>query len=281
MTVSDVQVVEWATGVLAEWNEAGVLAAADVHITDRLVTMCAEPVSETARLGAALAVRAVRLGSTCLALDRLGELAGDDTADLTIPSSDAVLDALLESPLVAGSEGVTLAISGEAPADATIEGTPFSLARLALGDPQQSIRPTTGQPLHLGQPDRATASRRGHRANRPQRAPGDPAVQRIRGSPRLDLAGAGDPRRETSARGTTTGRPAQPIAMYRSGLTQWGRRCRTVSSSVAPTPRSRWRSACRSWMPRTWRISRRPRTTRSRPSTNCGARSESSPSPMW
>ena len=104
MTVSDVQVVEWATGVLAEWNAAGVLAAADVHITDRLVTMCAEPVSETARLGAALAVRAVRLGSTCLALDRLGELAGDDTADLTIPSSDAVLDALLESPLVAGSE---------------------------------------------------------------------------------------------------------------------------------------------------------------------------------
>lgn len=104
MTVSDVQVVEWATGVLAEWNEAGVLAAADVHITDRLVTMCAEPVSETARLGAALAVRAVRLGSTCLALDRLGELAGDDTADLTIPSSDAVLDALLESPLVAGSK---------------------------------------------------------------------------------------------------------------------------------------------------------------------------------
>ena len=104
MTVSDVQVVEWATGVLAEWNEAGVLAAEDVHITDRLVTMCAEPVSETARLGAALAVRAVRLGSTCLALDRLGELAGDDTADLTIPSSDAVLDALLESPLVAGSE---------------------------------------------------------------------------------------------------------------------------------------------------------------------------------
>ncbi|MFC9982066.1 exodeoxyribonuclease V subunit alpha [Gordonia sp. NPDC127522] len=104
MTVSDVQVVEWATGVLAEWNEAGVLAAADVHITDRLVAMCAEPVSETARLGAALAVRAVRLGSTCLALDRLGELAGDDTVDLTIPSSDAVLDALLESPLVGGSE---------------------------------------------------------------------------------------------------------------------------------------------------------------------------------
>lgn len=104
MTTSDVQVTEWATGVLAEWNEAGVLAAADVHITDRLVAMCAEPVSETARLGAALAVRAVRLGSTCLALDRLGELIDETVPDLTAPSSDAVLDALLESPLVAGSE---------------------------------------------------------------------------------------------------------------------------------------------------------------------------------
>nr|WP_064570117.1 exodeoxyribonuclease V subunit alpha [Gordonia sp. LAM0048] len=104
MSISDVQVTEWATGVLAEWNEAGVLAAADVHITDRLVAMCAEPVSETARLGAALAVRAVRLGSTCLALDRLDELAGELIPDLTVPSSEAVLDALLESPLVAGSE---------------------------------------------------------------------------------------------------------------------------------------------------------------------------------
>ena len=116
MTVSDVQVVEWATGVLAEWNEAGVLAAADVHITDRLVTMCAEPVSETARLGAALAVRAVRLGSTCLALDRLGELAGDDTADLTIPSSDAVLDALLDNAVrVTPAGGAVGAAAGASP----------------------------------------------------------------------------------------------------------------------------------------------------------------------
>ena len=64
MTVSDVQVVEWATGVLAEWNAAGVLAAADVHITDRLVTMCAEPVSEIARLGAALAFALLALGAS-------------------------------------------------------------------------------------------------------------------------------------------------------------------------------------------------------------------------
>ena len=41
---------------------------------------------------------------------------------------------------LAGTEGVTLSLPGDAPADATIEGTPFAFARLALGDPQQSIR---------------------------------------------------------------------------------------------------------------------------------------------
>ncbi|WP_238419691.1 exodeoxyribonuclease V subunit alpha [Gordonia sp. 'Campus'] len=104
MSISDDQRVQRASGVLADWNEAGVLAAADVHITERLVGMCAEPVSDTARLGAALAVRAVRLGSTCLALDRLDELAGDDTAHLTIPAPVVLLGELLESPLVAGSD---------------------------------------------------------------------------------------------------------------------------------------------------------------------------------
>ncbi|MBD0862671.1 exodeoxyribonuclease V subunit alpha [Gordonia sp. zg691] len=104
MTTPDVQRVESATGVLAAWNEAGILAAADVHITERIIRMCAEPVSDDARLGAALAVRAVRLGSTCLALDRVGELTGDEAPDLTVPAPGVVLDALLESPLVAGSE---------------------------------------------------------------------------------------------------------------------------------------------------------------------------------
>lgn len=41
---------------------------------------------------------------------------------------------------VGGTDGVSLRLGGESPADATIEGSPFALARLALGDPAQSIR---------------------------------------------------------------------------------------------------------------------------------------------
>ncbi len=105
MSTPDVQRVDSATGTLADWNAAGLLAAADLHITDRLVRMCGESVSDDARLGAALAVRAVRLGSTCLALDRIGELAaGEDTAEIEMPSPGDLLDALAASPLVAGSD---------------------------------------------------------------------------------------------------------------------------------------------------------------------------------
>ncbi|WP_168700613.1 exodeoxyribonuclease V subunit alpha [Gordonia paraffinivorans] len=142
MSIFDVQLVDTATGLLAELNSAGVLAAADIRITDRLTRMCGEPVSEYARLGAALAVRAVRLGSTCLALDRVGELVppdgvgsnntdgvgsnntdgvgwnntdgvgSDNTAErvagagpaLTLPPASEILDALLTSPLVTGSD---------------------------------------------------------------------------------------------------------------------------------------------------------------------------------
>lgn len=41
---------------------------------------------------------------------------------------------------VAGADSVSLAMGGDAPADATIEGTPFTFARLAMGNPMQSIR---------------------------------------------------------------------------------------------------------------------------------------------
>lgn len=41
---------------------------------------------------------------------------------------------------VAGTDSVSLDLGGEAPADATIEGTPFTFARLAMGNPMQSIR---------------------------------------------------------------------------------------------------------------------------------------------
>ena len=41
---------------------------------------------------------------------------------------------------VAGTDSVSLDMGGEAPADASIEGTPFTFARLAMGNPMQSIR---------------------------------------------------------------------------------------------------------------------------------------------
>lgn len=41
---------------------------------------------------------------------------------------------------VAGTDSVSLDLGGEAPADASIEGTPFTFARLAMGNPMQSIR---------------------------------------------------------------------------------------------------------------------------------------------
>ncbi|HXV41196.1 MAG TPA: SCP2 sterol-binding domain-containing protein [Steroidobacteraceae bacterium] len=41
---------------------------------------------------------------------------------------------------VAGADSISLDLGGEAPADASIEGTPFTFARLAMGNPMQSIR---------------------------------------------------------------------------------------------------------------------------------------------
>lgn len=94
-----------ADGALARLNEAGVLEVADVQITQRLTRLCGEPIDETAQIGAALAVRAVRFGSTCLALDRIADIGDDDpeTARL-LPDTAALVDALEASPLVRGSD---------------------------------------------------------------------------------------------------------------------------------------------------------------------------------
>lgn len=112
--------VSSADGILAEWNEAGVLAAADVHVTERIIALCAEPVDDRATLAAALAVRAVRQGSTCLALAGVAASvatalhshpaataeAGEPAAseiDLQVPSSAEFVAALRKSPLITGS----------------------------------------------------------------------------------------------------------------------------------------------------------------------------------
>ena len=56
-----------ATGLLATFNQAGVLSAADVHVATTLARLASEP-DEHVALAAALASRAVRHGSVAVDL---------------------------------------------------------------------------------------------------------------------------------------------------------------------------------------------------------------------
>ncbi len=95
-----------ATGLLAAFNEAGVLDAADVHVATRVGRLGGEHDHEVL-LAAALAVRAVRLGSVCVDLAAvshtvLGE--GDELLDVSAlpwPAPSEWLAACLAGPLVA------------------------------------------------------------------------------------------------------------------------------------------------------------------------------------
>ena len=71
------RLVQRATGLLRSFNVAGVLEAADVHVAIRLGALGGEQ-DESVLLAAALAVRAVRLGSVCVDLARLSDVAVDD-----------------------------------------------------------------------------------------------------------------------------------------------------------------------------------------------------------
>jgi len=95
-----------ATGLLAEFNAAGVLSAADVHVALRLGRLGAEA-DERVLLAVALAVRAVRLGSVCVELGGVRSTAAPDeesTVDVDLLSwpEPAVWERAVEgSPLVA------------------------------------------------------------------------------------------------------------------------------------------------------------------------------------
>jgi exodeoxyribonuclease V alpha subunit len=80
MTVSEIEPTSRrralrAAGVLATFNDAGVLEAADVHVAARLGDLAKET-DERVLLAVALAVRAARAGAVCVAL---GEVAGTVT----------------------------------------------------------------------------------------------------------------------------------------------------------------------------------------------------------
>jgi exodeoxyribonuclease V alpha subunit len=94
----DARLALGATGLLREFNQAGVLTAADVHVATRTAELVGEPADDV-RLAVALAVRAARLGSVCV--DLASVPAEDDT--LPWPSADGWLERVAASPLAASS----------------------------------------------------------------------------------------------------------------------------------------------------------------------------------
>nr|WP_221634435.1 exodeoxyribonuclease V subunit alpha [Nocardioides luti] len=88
--------VAGVSGLPAAFNAAGVLAASDVHVAQRVGDLGGEP-DASVLLWVALAVRAVRHGSVCLDLDTVAELA----PELAWPEPAAWRAALAASPLVA------------------------------------------------------------------------------------------------------------------------------------------------------------------------------------
>jgi exodeoxyribonuclease V alpha subunit len=101
--VTAARLVQRASGLLRTFNVAGVLEAADVHVAIRLGALGAER-DPSVLLAAALAVRAVRLGSVCVDLARLTDVAVDDpevdVAALPWPVAAELETALRASPLI-------------------------------------------------------------------------------------------------------------------------------------------------------------------------------------
>ncbi|MFI5719421.1 exodeoxyribonuclease V subunit alpha [Nocardia sp. NPDC051750] len=151
------------SGILREFNEAGVLSAADVHVAERLGRLGGET-RDLVLFAAALAVRAVRSGSVCLDLTRMREIGVDaddehqeqvDLAELPWPDELTVIDALRDSPLVCG-------------------GPAGPLRPLRVTDP---ARPGTGPLLYLDRYYRQEQTiRRVLTARGADHPPADPAV---------------------------------------------------------------------------------------------------------
>jgi exodeoxyribonuclease V alpha subunit len=107
----DVQQVRRAQGLLEEFNRAGVLGAADVHVATRLQRLGGED-DQRVLLAAALVVRAVRQGSVCVevaetaAMTAVDGLSAEAVAALPWPEPVAWVTAVQASPLVAsGPDG--------------------------------------------------------------------------------------------------------------------------------------------------------------------------------
>lgn len=96
------ELLEWrvacgATGLLRDFNQAGVLDAADVHAAQRITALGGET-DETVGLALALTVRALRHGSVCL--DLASVAADTDAVEVPWPEPGAWLAAVQTSRLV-------------------------------------------------------------------------------------------------------------------------------------------------------------------------------------
>jgi exodeoxyribonuclease V alpha subunit len=107
--MSDPRLVLSAAGALREFNEAGVLAAADLHVARRLAELAGEE-DEAVLLAAALAVRGPRLGHVFVDVATIRDTVTVDTDEpvdlgaLPWPDADGWLERLAVSPLVAVGE---------------------------------------------------------------------------------------------------------------------------------------------------------------------------------
>ena len=111
----DASVAVGASGGLRAFNEAGILAASDVHVARRLAQLAGAG-GDDVGLGIAFAARAPRLGHVCVDLRTIRLTAsGDldlptDIDALPWPDPGAWLDAMARSPLV--GEGKPLHLAG-------------------------------------------------------------------------------------------------------------------------------------------------------------------------
>src|SRR5215211_4194425 len=101
----ELRVAQGAPGVLFQFNDAGVLAAADVHVARRLAALVGEA-GDAVVLAAALAVRAPRIGHVFVDLERISDTATVDVdepvdlASLPWPEPSAWIAAVEASELV-------------------------------------------------------------------------------------------------------------------------------------------------------------------------------------
>ncbi len=160
-----------AEGILADFNRAGVLGAADVHVARRLVSVRRAEVDPDVVLAVALTVRAVRAGSVCTDLAQLRDIpldsdTGADLADLAWPDPATLPQKIRTSAL-------------------------------ALSTPECPLQPlrivTTGDGASLLYLDRYFQEECRVRAILAERAVSEPAVETTRVAAELDTLFARDP----------------------------------------------------------------------------------------